>query len=60
MTSNIGDGVASYFCLFLNVFNGLHSLCVHSVGESKDFQPIGQALCDLIVELIVGDWLQGS
>jgi hypothetical protein len=55
MTSNIGDGVASHFSLFLNVFNGLHSLCVHSVGESKDFQPIGQALCDLIVELIVGD-----
>jgi hypothetical protein len=55
MTSNIGDGVASHFSLFLNVFNGLHSLCVHNVGESKDFQSIGQALCDLIVELIVGD-----
>jgi hypothetical protein len=55
MTSNIGDGVASYFSLFLYVFNGLHGLCVHSVGESKDFQPIGQALCDLIVEWIVGD-----
>jgi hypothetical protein len=55
MTSNIGDGVASHFSLFPNGFNGLHSLCVHNVGKSKDFQPIGQALCDLIVELIVGD-----
>ena len=60
MTSNISDGVASYFSLFLNVFNGLHGWSVHSGGKSRDFQPIGQAFCDLIVELIVGDWLQGS
>jgi len=57
MTSNIGDGVTRHFSLFLNVFNGLHGLCVHSVGESKDFESIGQAFCDLIVEWIVGDWL---
>jgi hypothetical protein len=55
VTSYIGDGVASHFSLFLNVFNGLHSLCCHSGEESRDFQPIGQAFCDLIVELIVGD-----